>query len=158
VERVVAAVDPGVAINPSSVRAQIEGCIADAVATSLKSEITIDRGGVVQSGWGDLGWLRIDEMPQVDVHIVEGQSSSVAGMGELGFPSVSPAICNAVFAATGRRVESLPIRAEDLAGWAGQVDPEPTATAVPPSPTDTPEPEPEPLNKVFLPNLGTGRD
>ncbi|MBI3259937.1 MAG: molybdopterin-dependent oxidoreductase [Ignavibacteriae bacterium] len=114
VERIVAVVDCGIAINPMGVEAQIQGASVDALSTALKSEITIENGGVKQSTFRDFEWLRMNEMPKVEVHIIPS-TASPNGMGEAGFPSVSPALCNAIFNATGIRVRTLPIQKTSLA-------------------------------------------
>jgi isoquinoline 1-oxidoreductase beta subunit len=109
VRRVVCAVDCGTAINPESIEAQMEGAIVYGLSAALKGEITIDRGRVVQSNFDDYPLLTIDEMPAIDVHIVQS-TEPPDGIGEPGLPPIAPAVANAVFAATGMRVRSLPIR------------------------------------------------
>ena len=109
VRRIVSAVDCGTAVNPESVEAQMEGAIVYGLSAALKGEITIDGGRVVQSNFDDYPILTIDEMPEVEVHIVPS-SAPPDGIGEPGLPPVAPAVANAVFAATGVRVRSLPIR------------------------------------------------
>ncbi|MCU0493364.1 MAG: molybdopterin-dependent oxidoreductase [Chloroflexaceae bacterium] len=113
VQRVVVAVDCGVAVNPLSIAAQVEGCVADGVSTTLKSAITIAGGQVQQTSFADYGWLRIGEMPVVETHLVPS-SEEPGGIGELVYPAVPPALANAIFAASDRRVRRLPVRAEDL--------------------------------------------
>jgi isoquinoline 1-oxidoreductase beta subunit len=114
VHRVVCAVDCGRVINPATVEAQMQSGIAYGLTAALKGGITIDRGRVQQSNFSDYDLLRMNEMPQVEVHIIASEESPT-GCGEPGVPPVAPAVCNAIFAATGRRIRSLPIRAEDLA-------------------------------------------
>ena len=111
--RVVCAVDCGTAINPSGVEAQVQGATVDGLSTALKAAITLDRGAVVEGSWDTYPWLSMDEMPKIEVHIVPSQESP-GGMGEVGFPATAPAVANAIFAATGKRVTHLPIRASDL--------------------------------------------
>ncbi len=113
VERVVASVDPKLAINPRNIEGQVKGGLIDGLATAMKSEITIDKGGVVQSNFHDFEWLWMDEAPPTEVYIATSDSSP-SGMGEVVFPSVSPALCNAIFNATGVRVRKLPIKNVDL--------------------------------------------
>ncbi len=139
INRVTCAVDCGVAVNPSSIRAQMEGCVADAVATTLRAQITLSEGAIDQDSFGSYEWGRMADMPHVEVHIVDS-TAGPGGMGELGYPAVSPAICNAIFAATGKRITRLPIRREDLAGWAG-----------PDAPVDPPPPEPD--ARLFMPRV-----
>jgi isoquinoline 1-oxidoreductase beta subunit len=114
VRRVVCAVDCGPVVNPDLVAAQMEGAIVYGLSAALKSEITIDRGGAVQSNFDDYPLLRIDEMPRVEVHIVPS-TGKIGGVGEPGTPPIAPAVVNAIFAATGKRVRRLPVRAADLA-------------------------------------------
>jgi isoquinoline 1-oxidoreductase beta subunit len=109
VHRVVCAVDAGTVINPDSVRAQMEGGIAFGLTAALKDEVTIRRGRVLQGNFDDYRLLRFDEMPQVDVHIVPSDQAP-QGIGEMGVPPIAPAVANAVFAATGKRLRSLPLR------------------------------------------------
>jgi isoquinoline 1-oxidoreductase beta subunit len=108
VERVVCAVDCGVAVNPDVVRAQMEGSIGFGLGAALWSEITLDKGRVVQSNFHDYRTLRIDEMPRVEVHIVPS-SEAPTGVGEPGVPCVAPAVANAVFHLTKQRIRRLPI-------------------------------------------------
>jgi isoquinoline 1-oxidoreductase beta subunit len=114
VQRVVCAIDCGLAINPSGVKAQMESAINFGLAATLKSAITFDRGRVQQSNFHDYEVLRMsDAPPEVEVHIV-ASSDPPGGCGEPGVPPIAPAVGNAIFAATGRRVRRLPIRAQDL--------------------------------------------
>jgi len=114
VDRVVCAVDCGRHVNPDSVAAQMEGAIAYGLTAALKGQITIDKGRVKQSNFHDYELLRLNEMPQVEVHIVPSNEAP-GGAGEPGTPPIAPAVCNAIFAATGKPIRRLPIRAEDLA-------------------------------------------
>jgi isoquinoline 1-oxidoreductase beta subunit len=107
VERVVCAVDCGVAINPDVVRAQMEGGIGFGLGAALWGEITLEKGRVVQSNFHDYRSLSIDEMPAVEVHIVPS-SESPTGVGEPGVPPIAPAVANALFHLTGQRVRRLP--------------------------------------------------
>ncbi len=109
VERVVCAVDCGVAVNPDVIRAQMEGGIGFALSAALHGEITLKDGRVEQGNFHDYPMLRINEMPKVDVHIVASREKPT-GVGEPGVPPVAPAVANALFALTGERVRSLPIR------------------------------------------------
>ncbi len=113
VHRVTCAVDCGITVNPGIIEAQMQGSVAFALST-LKHAITISGGRVEQSNFHNFRMLRIHEMPAVDVHII--QSTEVpGGIGEPGIPSVTPAVLNAVFAATGKRLRRLPVNPEDLA-------------------------------------------
>jgi isoquinoline 1-oxidoreductase subunit beta len=115
VDRVVCAVDCGVAVNPSSVEAQIEGSVVYALSAAIRGAITVDKGRVVQGNFDDYPVIRMNESPAIEIHIVQSREPP-GGMGEPGVPPLAPAVANAVFAATGKRIRRLPIRAEDLAG------------------------------------------
>jgi len=111
VHRVSCAVDCGLVINPGGVEAQIEGAIIDGLTATLHSEITIKDGRVQQSNFHDYPVLRMNQIPEIDVHIVPRDSTDfIGGVGEVGLPPLAPALANAVFAATGERVRNLPIR------------------------------------------------
>ncbi len=114
VHRVVCAVDCGQVINPDTVKAQMEGGIIFGLTAALKTEITLKDGRVEQSNFHDYQMLRIFESPEIEVYIVPS-SENPTGVGEPGVPPVAPALANAIFAATGKRVRRLPIRASDLA-------------------------------------------
>jgi len=114
VHKVVAAVDCGRYVNPETIRAQIEGGIIYGLTAALKGEITISKGRVEQSNFNDYDMVRINEAPPVEVHIVESKDGP-GGIGEPGTPPIAPAVCNAIFAATGKPIRRLPIRATDLA-------------------------------------------
>jgi isoquinoline 1-oxidoreductase beta subunit len=115
IDRVVCAVDCGTAINPLGVKAQMEGAINFGLAATLKSAITVEGGRIQQSNFHDYEVLRMsDAPPGVEVYIVPS-TEPPGGCGEPGVPSVAPAVGNAVFAATGKRVRRLPIRPADLA-------------------------------------------
>jgi isoquinoline 1-oxidoreductase beta subunit len=113
VHRVVCAVDTGFAANPDQIRAQMEGGIVYALTAVLYGEITIDKGRVVQSNFHDYPMLRIDETPRIEVHVMES-GDFVGGAGEPGVPPLAPAVCNAIFALTGKRVRRLPINRSEL--------------------------------------------
>ncbi len=114
VHRVVCAVDCGTVINPDTVKAQMEGGIIFGLTAALKTEITFKDGRVQQENFHDYQMLRIFESPEIEVHIVPS-SENPTGVGEPGVPPVAPALANAIFAATGKRIRRLPIRASDLA-------------------------------------------
>jgi isoquinoline 1-oxidoreductase beta subunit len=113
VHRVTSAVDCGRVVNPDTVVAQIEGGVGFALTAVLYGAITLKDGRVEQSNFHDYLMLRVHEMPQVDVHLVASDENST-GVGEPGVPPVAPAVCNALFALTGKRIRRLPIRREDL--------------------------------------------
>jgi len=107
--RVVCAIDCGMVVNPDTVVAQMESGIVYGLTAALKGEITIKNGRVEQDNFHDYPLLRIDEMPDIEVHIVKS-SEHPGGVGEPGTPPIAPAVANAVFAATGKPVRRLPIR------------------------------------------------
>jgi isoquinoline 1-oxidoreductase beta subunit len=114
VHRVVCAVDCGQAVNPLGIEGQIESGILWGLSAALKGEITFEAGRVEQSGYDDYPVMSIRDAPAVEVHIVPSDGRP-GGMGEPPVPPIAPAVLNAVFAATGRRVRRLPLRATDLA-------------------------------------------
>lgn len=113
VDRIVSAVDCGLAINPDNVRAQVEGSVGFALSAALHGEITLKDGVVEQGNFGDYAPIRIDEMPKVEVHIVQS-AENPTGIGEPGVPPVAPAVANAIAAATGRWLTRLPFQADAL--------------------------------------------
>jgi len=114
VHRVVCAVDCGRTVNPDIVKAQMEGGIIFGLTAALKTEITLENGRVQQHNFYDYPMLRMFESPEIEVHIVPSEENPT-GVGEPSVPPVAPALANAIFAATGKRVRRLPIRASDLA-------------------------------------------
>jgi CO/xanthine dehydrogenase Mo-binding subunit len=114
VHRIVYAVDCGRPVNPSGVVAQVESAAVYALSAVMKDAITIEHGRVQQANFNDYDMPRIGDMPKVEVHLVASKEDPT-GIGEPGLPVVAPAVCNAVFAATGKRLRRLPIRAADLA-------------------------------------------
>jgi isoquinoline 1-oxidoreductase subunit beta len=113
VTRIVCVIDCGQIINPDTVHAQMEGGIIYALSAVLWGKITFDQGRVVQSNFHDYRVLRMNEAPPVEVHLIES-SQSPGGTGEFGTAGLFPAVTNAVFAATGKRVRSLPIDPREL--------------------------------------------
>ncbi len=113
VHRFTTAVDCGRVVNPDTVKAQLEGAVGFGLTAALYGAITLREGRVEQSNFHDYRLLRIHEMPAVDVHLVLSDAPST-GVGEPGVPPVAPALCNALYALTKKRVRRLPIRAEDL--------------------------------------------
>jgi len=109
VDRVVWAIDCGIVINPDSVEAQLEGITGFGLSSVLKSEINIHNGGVVECNYDDYQILTLEEMPKVEVHIMKNEYK-VGGVGETGMAVIAPAVCNAIFKATGKRARRLPVR------------------------------------------------
>ena len=115
VHRVVCAVDCGVAVNPDSVEAQIEGAVVYGLSAALRGEITLAGGAVVQGNFDDYEPLRMSEMPEVAVHLVQS-AEAPGGIGEPGLPPIAPAVANALFTLTGERLRRLPLRPSARAG------------------------------------------
>jgi isoquinoline 1-oxidoreductase beta subunit len=114
VDRVTCAVDCGQVINPDMVAAQIEGGIVFGLTAALYGEITFEGGETQQSNFNNYPMLRIAEMPRVEVHIVPSHETP-GGCGEPPVPSIAPAVANAIFAATGKRLRRLPFQTQELA-------------------------------------------
>jgi len=108
VQRVVCAVDCGPAVNPGQIEAQIQGGVVYGLTAALYGEITLERGRVKQSNFHDYPMLRLAEMPNVEVHVVPSTDKQ-GGIGEPSVGPIAPAVCNAIFAATGKRIRKLPI-------------------------------------------------
>jgi isoquinoline 1-oxidoreductase beta subunit len=108
VDRVICAVDCGVAVNPDVIKAQIEGGIGYGLGAILKGEITLQDGVVEQNNFDGYPVLTLDEMPEVEVHILQSKEGPT-GVGEPGVPPIGPAVANAVFNATGKRIRVLPM-------------------------------------------------
>jgi isoquinoline 1-oxidoreductase subunit beta len=113
VHRVVSAIDCGHVVNPLSVEMQNEGGVVYALTAALHGEITIKDGGAEQSNFHDYEMLRIADVPRVDTVIVPS-GGFWGGVGEPPVPPLAPALCNAIFAATGKRIRSLPLKNHDL--------------------------------------------
>ncbi|MGO9804541.1 MAG: molybdopterin cofactor-binding domain-containing protein [Steroidobacteraceae bacterium] len=109
VGRVVCAMDCGQVVNPDGVRAQLEGGVTFGLSAALTNEITIAKGRVQQGNFNDFLPLRIADAPKVEVHLIRS-AESPGGVGETGTACVSAALCNAIYAATGKRVRTLPVR------------------------------------------------
>ena len=108
VKRVVAAVDCGTVVNPAIVEAQVQSAIVYGLTAALFGKITLENGRVVQANFPDYEMLRLAQMPRIEVHIVPSEAPP-GGIGEPGTPPIAPAIANAIFAATGKRVRALPL-------------------------------------------------
>ena len=114
VDRIVSAVDIGTAVNPEGVRAQVESAIVYGLTAALKSQITIQDGHAVQANFNQFTTLSMKETPRLEVHIMPS-TLPPTGIGEPGLPPVAPALMNAVFAITGKRIRRLPLQKGDLA-------------------------------------------
>ncbi len=108
VHRVVCAVDCGPVVNPYTIEAQLQGGVVYGLSAALYGEITIDQGRVQQGNFHDYPLPRIGDMPVVEVHIVPS-TDALGGIGEPSVPPIAPAVCNAIFAATGKRIRKLPV-------------------------------------------------
>jgi isoquinoline 1-oxidoreductase beta subunit len=113
VRRVVCAVDCGTVINPDTVQAQIQSAVIFGITAALHGQITLKDGRVEQSNFDSYQMLRIDEAPVIEVHIVQS-SEPPGGMGECGTSAIVPAVANAIFAATGKRLQKMPVDATAL--------------------------------------------
>jgi isoquinoline 1-oxidoreductase beta subunit len=106
--RVTSAVDTGIAVNPDTIAAQLEGGLIFGLTAALYGEITIDKGRVQQSNFNDYRMLRINQAPKIDIHVIKS-GEMPGGIGETGVTASSPALRNAIFAATGVALRRLPI-------------------------------------------------
>jgi isoquinoline 1-oxidoreductase beta subunit len=113
VQKVVCAVDCGLVINPNMVEEQMEGGIVFGLSAALKGRITFENGRAQQSNFHDYPILTISEMPEVEVYILDSDRPP-SGVGEMSIPVIAPAVFNAVYAATGKRIRHMPLRAADL--------------------------------------------
>jgi isoquinoline 1-oxidoreductase beta subunit len=114
VERVVCAVDCGHVVNPLTVAEQMESAVVYGLTATLYGQITIKNGRVVEGNFDDYQMLRLDAMPEVETHLALTGGTKWGGIGEPGVPPVAPAVCNAIFKITGKRVRSLPLSNHDL--------------------------------------------
>ena len=114
VHRVVSVIDCGLAVNPLTIAAQVEGAMAYGLSAALHGQVTLKEGVVEQSNFHDYPILRMNEMPRTEVHIVETGAKSPTGVGEPGTPPIAPAVANAIFALTGKRLRTLPFNPDEL--------------------------------------------
>ena len=115
VEKIDCAIDCGNVINPLTVTMQMESCIAYGLTAALYGDVTIKNGRVIEENFDKNLMLRINEMPEIKVTLALSGGDKWGGVGEPGLPPVAPAVSNAIFAATGKRVRRLPLRNHDLA-------------------------------------------
>jgi isoquinoline 1-oxidoreductase subunit beta len=114
VDRVVCAVDCGHVVNPLTVAEQMESAVVYGLTAALYGQITIKNGRVVEGNFDDYQMLRLDAMPEVETHLALTGGAKWGGIGEPGVPPLAPALCNAIFKVTGKRVRSLPLSNHDL--------------------------------------------
>ena len=113
IEKVVSVIDCGMTVNPDNVKAQTEGNIVMGITAAVKNGITIVDGVTQQSNFHQYNVLRINEMPMIDIHIIESKELP-GGVGEPATALIGPAVANALFAATGKRVRKMPLSAENI--------------------------------------------
>ena len=117
IKKLTAAVDAGTIINLSAAEAQIQGAMIDGIGAAWFQKLTIEHGAAAQTNFDEYPMLRMNHAPKlVEVHFIKSVAPPT-GLGEPGLPAAAPAVCNAIFAATGKRVRTLPIIGEDLK-WA----------------------------------------
>ncbi len=114
VDKVYCVIDLGTVVNPDTVKAQVEGAIVMALTAATKDGITFENGQAVQKNFDTNHMLRINEMPEIEVHILAEGGPVIKGVGEPGLPPLAPALANAVFAATGKRIRRLPFNLEKV--------------------------------------------
>jgi CO/xanthine dehydrogenase Mo-binding subunit len=112
-KRVVSAIDCGHAVNTDGVIAQIESGSVYGLTAALYGKLTLENGRITQSNFHDYPVLRMNEVPPIEVHLIKS-AEAPGGVGEIGCAMVAPALANAVFAATGKRLRRLPLEAEQL--------------------------------------------
>lgn len=114
IEKVITVIDLGTVVNPDMVKAQVEGAIVMGIVAATKDAVHFEGGRSVQSNFHNNRMLRINEMPAVEVHILAEGGTVIKGVGEPGLPPVAPALANAVFAATGKRLRRLPFNLDKV--------------------------------------------
>jgi len=113
VHRVITAIDCGVAVHPDNIKAQLEGGMVYGLTAALRGEITLRNGAVTQTNFNDYPLLTLPEMPKVESYIIPS-TAAPGGVGEPGTGPIAPSLANAIYAATGRRVRSLPLAKHSL--------------------------------------------
>ena len=114
IEKIYSVIDMGTVVNPDTVKGQVEGAVAMALSAAIKGGITFENGQTVQSNYNNNPIVRINELPEVEVHILANGGSVIKGAGEPGLPPFAPALCNAIFAATGKRIRRLPFDIKNI--------------------------------------------
>jgi isoquinoline 1-oxidoreductase beta subunit len=112
IEKVTAAVDPGLAVNPGNIRAQVQGAIIQALSAAIYEEITIGKGQVQQRNFDDYPIMTIANAPRIEVTVLEADDARPGGVGEIGVPAAAPAAANAIHAATGLRLRAMPFASQ----------------------------------------------
>jgi isoquinoline 1-oxidoreductase subunit beta len=113
IEKVVSVLDCGMTVNPDNIKAQTEGNIAMGITAAIKNGITFKNGVAEQSNFHQYNVMRIDEMPKIEVYLIDNQEAP-GGCGEPGLPPIAPALCNAIFNLTGKRIRTLPFELENI--------------------------------------------
>ena len=113
IDKVYAAIDLGEVVNPDNVKNQVEGAIVMALGAAIKPGITVEHGKVMEHNFYDNPLIRINEVPEVEVHIL-ADGGKVKGVGEPGLPPFAPALANAIFAATGKRIRKMPFELNNI--------------------------------------------
>ena len=114
IDKVYAVIDLGTVVNPDTVKAQVEGAVVMGITAAIKNGITFAEGRTEQSNFHDNPVMRINEIPQIEIHILAEGGANIKGVGEPGLPPVAPALANAIFAATGIRVRKMPFDIDNL--------------------------------------------
>jgi len=112
VHRIVAAIDCGQVVHPDNVKAQLESGAIYGLSAALKQKLTLENGAIVQSNFHDYEVVRMFDAPKIEAYFAVNQAAPT-GVGELGVPAIAPAVANAVFAATGKRLRRLPLSLSD---------------------------------------------
>jgi isoquinoline 1-oxidoreductase beta subunit len=113
IEKVVSVIDCGMTVNPNNVIAQTEGNIVMGLTAAIKNDITFKDGMAEQTNFHQYNVMRFNEMPKTEVHIIENQEAP-SGVGEPGLPPIAPALCNAIFNLTGKRLRTLPFDMDNI--------------------------------------------
>jgi isoquinoline 1-oxidoreductase beta subunit len=113
IEKVVSVIDCGMTVNPDNIKAQTEGNIVMGLTAAIKNGITIKDGITEQTNFHEYNVMRINEMPATEIHIIDS-TEEPGGVGEPGLPPIAPALCNAIFNLTGKRLRNLPINLDEI--------------------------------------------
>jgi isoquinoline 1-oxidoreductase beta subunit len=113
VERVDCVIDCGRYVNPNIIKSQVEGGIIMGLSSTISEKITFENGQVVQGNFDEYKIIRMKDIPEINIHLIESNEKP-GGIGETGNPPVAPALTNAIFAATGKRIRKLPIGKQKL--------------------------------------------